>query len=315
MSPTTTSSWHRAIRMDLPYRTTPAKYQRCGPPPTTELPWGVFSGNPFRIADDSSSAAGTRQAGDRSSNHNSYGIIWWIICRQEWSRLPRGIPNTLSGSLTTTDLPTKIPACLPTDLPTSALTHSGTLPCLRRGSSSRLDQIESDWQDTGVVSYGHLGVLCKVVLPRLLLTYRLHMAALSPVTDGSFARAVSIAYDDIMDVWHAANLTLEVGWGHPAPPPTPTDPPPPLVSPTPAPFSRQINRPYQVPPTNPPDSPTTAPPTTAPFTEMQLYEYIRWAEMQISGRGQAGHAQAGHAEYTIGLLLYQHHENPGFGRG
>ncbi len=193
-----------------------------------------------------------------------------------------------------------------------------------------MDQIESDWQDTGVVSYGHLGVLCKVVLPRLLLTYRLHMAALSPVTDGSFARAVSIAYDDIMDVWHAANLTLEVGWGHPAPPTTPTDPTTTPVSPdspTPAPFSRQINRPYQVPPTNPPDSPATtpltnppdspatAPPTPAPFTEMQLYEYIRWAEMQISGRGQAGHAQAGHAEYTIGLLLYQHHENPGFGRG
>ncbi len=193
-----------------------------------------------------------------------------------------------------------------------------------------MDQIESDWQDTGVVSYGHLGVLCKVVLPRLLLTYRLHMAALSPVTDGSFARAVSIAYDDIMDVWHAANLTLEVGWGHPAPPTTPTDPTTTPVSPdspTPAPFSRQINRPYQVPLTNPPDSPATtpltnppdspatAPPTPAPFTEMQLYEYIRWAEMQISGRGQAGHAQAGHAEYTIGLLLYQHHENPGFGRG
>ena len=203
-----------------------------------------------------------------------------------------------------------------------------------------MDQIESDWQDTGVVSYGHLGVLCKVVLPRLLLTYRLHMAALSPVTDGSFTRAVSIVYDDIMDVWHAANLTLEVGWGYPALPTTPTDPPPPFVSPAspaPAPFSRQINRPYQVPPTNPPDSPATtpltnppdspatAPPTPAPFTEMQLYEYIRWAEMQISGRGQAGHAQAGHAqaghaqaghaEYTIGLLLYQHHENPGFGRG
>ena len=192
-----------------------------------------------------------------------------------------------------------------------------------------MDRIESDWQDTGVVSYGHLGVLCKVVLPRLLLTYRIHMTALSPVTDGSFARSVSIAYDDIIDVWHAANLTLEVGWGHPALPTTPTDPPP-LVSPTsptPAPFSRQINRPYQVPPTNPPDSPATtpltnppdspatAPPTPAPFTEMQLYEYIRWAEMQISGRGQAGHAQAGHAEYTIGLLLYQHHENPGFGRG
>ncbi len=160
-----------------------------------------------------------------------------------------------------------------------------------------MDRIESDWQDTGVVSYGHLGVLCKVVLPRLLLTYRLHMAALSPVTDGSFTRAVSIVYDDIMDVWHAANLTLEVGWGHPASPTTapPTNPP---ASPTTA------------PPTNPP-----APPTTASFTEMQLYEYIRWAEMQISGRGQAGHAQAGHAEYTIGLLLYQHHENPGFGRG
>ena len=191
-----------------------------------------------------------------------------------------------------------------------------------------MDRIESDWQDTGVVSYGHLGVLCKVVLPRLLLTYRIHMTALSPVTDGSFARSVSIAYDDIIDVWHAANLTLEVGWGHPALPTTPTDPPP-LVSPTsptPAPFSRQINRPYQVPPTNspaPPTDPSTtpvspdspAPPATAPFTEMQLYEYIRWAEMQISGRGQAGHAQAGHAEYTIGLLLYQHHENPGFGRG
>ena len=168
-----------------------------------------------------------------------------------------------------------------------------------------MDRIESDWQDTGVVSYGHLGVLCKVVLPRLLLTYRIHMTALSPVTDGSFARSVSIAYDDIIDVWHAANLTLEVGWGHPALPTTPTDPPP-LVSP---------DSPATAPLTNPPDSPATAPPTPAPFTEMQLYEYIRWAEMQISGRGQAGHAQAGHAEYTIGLLLYQHHENPGFGRG
>ncbi len=148
-----------------------------------------------------------------------------------------------------------------------------------------MDRIESDWQDTGVVSYGHLGVLCKVVLPRLLLTYRIHMVNLSPVTDGSFARSVNIAYDDIIDIWHAANLTLEVGWGYPA---------------TPSPDSLA-----SIPPATPPDPSAISSPA-----EMQLYEYIRWAETQISGRGQAGRAQAGHAEDTIGLLLYPHHENP-----
>ncbi len=150
----------------------------------------------------------------------------------------------------------------------------GSLRALAEQSSSSEDQnalvapgfvavmnrMEADAQDAGVVSYGHLGILCEVILPRLLLTYRVHMAGLSPVADGSFARSASIAYDDIIDVWHAANLTLEVGWRHGI---------------------------------------------SAAAAGMQFDEYIRWAEVEISGKGQAGHS-----EYVIGLLRCQVGDTP-----
>ncbi len=133
-----------------------------------------------------------------------------------------------------------------------------------------LDSIEANGRDVGVVSYAHLGILCRVILPRLLLTYRIHMASLSPVTDGSFARSISIVYDDIVDLWHAASLTFETEWMHRV--------------------SESIGD----------DSHAATADVASHVAGMEFDEYVRWAEAQINGMG--GVEQS---EITIGLLRYR----------
>lgn len=54
-----------------------------------------------------------------------------------------------------------------------------------------------------------LGVLYRVVLPRLIVTYERHLAIASPVTDGPVIRALRLVLSDEREDWHAGERLVQ----------------------------------------------------------------------------------------------------------
>ena len=89
--------------------------------------------------------------------------------------------------------------------PQDRLEGDGVPTLVRPGFAQALHMLEAAEN----LSLLRLGTLGKVILPRMLLTYRIHQCRLSPATDGSFSRTLNIAYHDVLDMWQAVQLAFE----------------------------------------------------------------------------------------------------------
>ncbi|MCL4433957.1 MAG: YceH family protein [Actinobacteria bacterium] len=89
--------------------------------------------------------------------------------------------------------------------PQDRLEADGVPTLVRPGFPQALHMLEA----AGSLSLLRLGALSRVILPGMLLSYRIHQCRLSPATDGSFSRTLNIAYHDVLDMWLAVRLAFE----------------------------------------------------------------------------------------------------------